>query len=226
MSQSKAAVEKYSKATRILHHVHTAAFIVLFLTGLVLFVPQLGFLAQGSWTRIVHRLAAVIFIVAPIAYLVMRPKAAMRAVADACTWDKEDMGWLKAAPRYYFLCDEEGMPAQGHMNTGQKLWWFLVIIFGAVFIVTGLVMWFLKTVAPASLLQWMVFAHDVAFIVTGAMVFVHVYLGVIHPMMTEAWSAISKGTVSEEYAKSHHGLWYAEQVKEETPEPVKEVKVG
>jgi formate dehydrogenase subunit gamma len=59
----------------------------------------------------------------------------------------------------------------------------------------------------------MVFAHDVAFIVMGAMLFVHVYLGVIHPMMTEAWGAISKGTVSADYAKSHHGLWYDKQMK-------------
>jgi cytochrome b subunit of formate dehydrogenase len=54
-------------------------------------------------------------------------------------------------------------------------------------------------------------ATDKPIIVTGAMLFVHVYLGVIHPMMTEAWRAISKGSVSTEYAKSHHGKWYEEQ---------------
>jgi cytochrome b subunit of formate dehydrogenase len=59
----------------------------------------------------------------------------------------------------------------------------------------------------------MVFAHDVAFIVTSATLFVHVYLGVIDPMMTEAWRVISKGTVSAEYAKSHRRLWYYKQVK-------------
>ncbi len=211
--KNEAVVEKYSKATRILHHVHTVAFIVLFLTGLVLFIPQLGFLAQDSWTRILHRIAAAIFIIAPLIYLVLKPKAAIKALKEAFAWGKEDIGWLKAAPRYYFLSDEEGMPPQGHINTGQKLWWFIVVVFGALFILTGLVMWLLKTIAPAAVLQWMVFAHDVAFIVTGAMLFVHVYLGVIHPMMTEAWGAISKGTVSAEYAKSHHGLWYDKQMK-------------
>jgi len=208
--KNEVVVEKYSKATRILHHIHTVAFIVLFLTGLILFIPQLGFLAQDSWTRIVHRIAAAIFIIAPLTYLVLKPKAAIKALKEAFTWGKEDIGWLKAAPRYYFLSDEDGMPPQGHMNTGQKLWWFIVVVFGALFILTGLVMWLLKTIAPASVLQWMVFAHDVAFIVTGAMLFVHVYLGVIHPMMTGAWGAITKGTISEEYAKSHHGLWYDE----------------
>jgi len=215
-ANSETRIEKYSGAARALHHIHTAAFIVLFLTGLVLFIPALGILAQDSWTRIIHRAAAAVFIIVPLAYLVMRPKAALRAVKDVLIWGKEDMGWLKAAPRYYFLADEEGMPPQGHMNTGQKLWGFIVIIFSVLFTLTGLVMWLLKTVAPAGVLQWMVFAHDVAFIVTGAMLFVHVYLGVIHPLMTGAWGAISEGTVSAEYARSHHALWYDEKVKKES----------
>ncbi len=59
-------VVRYRKATRVLHHVHTAAFVVLFLTGLVLFIPQLGFIAQGGWTRLLHRIAAVIFVMAPV----------------------------------------------------------------------------------------------------------------------------------------------------------------
>lgn len=212
--KSENQVEKYSKATRILHHTIMVSFVVLFLTGLVLFIPALGFLAQDSWTRIIHRIAAVVFIVAPVLYLLIKPKRAFRAVKEAFTWGKEDMGWLKAAPRYYFLGDEQGMPPQGHMNSGQKLWWFIVVVFGILFILTGIVMWFLKNIAPSILLQWMVFVHDVSFIVTSAMLFVHVYLGVLHPMMKEAWRAITKGTVSVEYAKSHHGKWYEEVAKD------------
>lgn len=211
-AKNEQRVEKYSRATRVLHHIHTAAFILLFLTGLVLFVPQLGFLAQDSWTRIIHRVGALVFILAPLLYAILKPRAAMVAVKEAFTWGKDDIGWLKAAPRYYFFNDEKGMPPQGHMNTGQKLWWFMVILTGVAFIGTGLIMWFLKTVAPAPLLQWMVFLHDIAFIAAGAMLFVHVYLGMIHPLMTEAWSAISNGTVSKHYAQSHHGKWYDEQL--------------
>jgi cytochrome b subunit of formate dehydrogenase len=42
------------------------------------------------------------------------------------------------------------------------------------------------------------------------MFFVHIYTGVFHPLMTESWSAITSGKVSVEYAKKHHGKWYAE----------------
>ena len=211
-------VEKYSKPARIFHHVHTGAFIVLFLTGLILFIPQLGFLAQGSWTRLIHRIAAVVFVIVPLGYFIMRPKAALLAIKEVLVWGKEDIGWVKAAPGYYFFNDEKGMPPQASMNTGQKLWGFMVLACGVVFVATGIIMWFFKEIAPYSLLQWSVFVHDIVFIAAGVMLFVHIYLGVFHPLMTDAWKAITKGTVSAEYAKSHHGKWYEEVSKKEAKE--------
>jgi len=206
-------VEKYRKPTRILHWIHAGAFVLLFLTGLVLFIPQLGIIAQDSWTRVIHRIAAVIFVIAPLIYIPMNWKATKRGIKDAFSWGADDIGWLQAAPRYYFLGDEQGMPPQGHMNTGQKMWWFIVIVFGVIFVITGAVMWFAKTTAPAAVLQWMVFVHDIAFIVTGAMLLLHIYLGVIHPLMTESWGAMVRGKVSAEYARKHHGKWYEEVTK-------------
>ena len=206
-------VEKYRKPTRILHWIHAGAFVLLFLTGLVLFIPQLGVIAQDSWTRVIHRIAAVIFIIAPFIYIPMNWKATKRGIKDAFSWGADDIGWLQAAPRYYFLGDEQDMPPQGHMNTGQKMWWFIVIVFGVIFVITGAVMWFAKTTAPAAVLQWMVFVHDIAFIVTGAMFFVHIYTGVFHPLMVESWDAITRGKISTEYAKMHHGKWYDEITK-------------
>ncbi len=207
-------VERYRKPTRILHWVHAGAFTLLFLTGLILFIPSLGFLAQDSWTRVIHRIAAVLFVVAPLIYIPLNWKSTLRGIKDAFSWGVDDIGWLKAAPLYYFLCDEEVMPPQEHMNTGQKMWWLMVIVFGGIFVISGLIMWAFKTVAPAALLQWMVFIHDVAFIATGTMFFVHIYLSVIHPLMrplrTGAWSSMARGKVSVEYAKSHHAKWYEE----------------
>ncbi|MFC1871367.1 formate dehydrogenase subunit gamma [Chloroflexota bacterium] len=207
-------VLKYRKPTRILHWVHLFSFCILFLTGLILFLPPLAFLAEDSWTRIVHRIAAVVFIIAPLIYMFTGWKATWSGVKEAFTWGADDLGWLKAAPRYYFLGDDKGMPPQDAMNTGQKMWWFLVLVFGVVFVISGAIMWFAKATAPAALLQWMVFLHDVSFIVTGAMLFVHIYLGVFHPLMRPfAWNSINRGTVPVEYAKSHHGKWYARIAK-------------
>ena len=210
-------VEKYGKPTRILHWVHAGAFVVLFLTGLVFFIPSLGPLAQDGGTRLLHRAAAFVFVVAPLIYIPTNWKTTLNGIKEAFTWRVEDLGWLKAAPRYYFLCDEEAMPPQGHMNTGQKMWWFLVIVFGLLFVLTGAIMWFAKTTAPLALLQWVVFVHDVAFIVTGNMFFVHIYMSVVHPLVrplrTGAWSSMARGKISVDYAKSHHGKWYEEITK-------------
>ena len=206
-------VEKYRKPVRLLHWIHAGAFVLLFLTGLVLFIPQLGILAQDSWTRIIHRIGAVIFVVAPLIYLPLNWKSSWKGIGEAFTWGSDDIGWLKAAPRFYFLGDEKAMPPQGHMNTGQKMWWFIAIVFGVIFVITGAIMWFAKTAAPAAALQWMVFIHDVSFIVAGTMLFVHIYLGVLHPLMTESWGAIVGGKISTEYAKTHHAKWYEEVSK-------------
>lgn len=207
-------VEKYRKPTRILHWVHLVSFCLLFLTGLVLFVPGLGVIAQDSWTRLIHRIAAAAFIIAPLVYIPMNFKATCKGIKEAFSWGASDIGWLKAAPRYYFLGEESDMPPQGSMNTGQKLWWLIVLVSGVVFTITGLVMWFAKTTASPAALQWMVFLHDIAFIAAGSMLFLHIYLGLLHPLMTEAWKAIYKGTISTDYAKKHHAKWYEEVARE------------
>ncbi len=80
------------------------------------------------------------------------------------------------------------------------------------------ILWFAKETAPVALLQWMILLHDISFIATGAMLFVHVYLSAIHPLMrplkTGPWnSMMTGGTVSAEYAKTHHGKWYEEVSK-------------
>jgi formate dehydrogenase subunit gamma len=215
-------IERYRKPTRILHWVHTGAFIALFLTGLILFIPPLSVLAEDSWTRFIHRIASVIFVFAPLIYLSLNWKSSIKGIKDAFSWGLADLGWIKAAPRYYFFCDEEAMPPQEHMNTGQKMWWFLVIVFSITFVITGLLMWLFKGIAGPTLLQWMVLIHDVAFIVTGLMFFVHIYMSVVHPLVrplrTGSLASMTRGKVSIEYAKSHHAKWYDEISKPETPQ--------
>jgi formate dehydrogenase subunit gamma len=218
-------VERYGKPTRVLHWSIAVSFTVLLLTGLILFLPApIAALARDSWTRVLHRLFAVAYIVAPAIYVITNWKKSIVGAKEAFRWGPDDIGWLKAAPRYYFLSDEETMPPQGHMNTGQKLWWLMVIVLGMVLVLSGLVMWLLKTVAPAPLLQWMVFAHDVAFIASGSMFLVHVYLSAIHPLMRPwregSMSSMTRGRVSAAYARSHHAKWYSEEIASKHEEEV------
>jgi formate dehydrogenase subunit gamma len=207
-------VERYRKPTRILHWVCASAFIILFFTGILLVIPNLKDWAQDGWPNILHLVASVIFIAAPLIYTALNWKTTLKGIKYALTWGKEDLDWVKAAPQYYYLGNEQVMPPQGYLNTFQKMWLLLVIVSWLVFAISGLIMWAFKTIAPTELLQFMTFLHDVAFIITGTMFFVHIYLSLVHPMMRPlkagAWSAITRGKVSAEYAKSHHGKWYQE----------------
>jgi len=206
------SVERYRKPTRILHWVQASAFTILFLSGLIFFISPSGVLAQNNWLRIIHQVAAVIFIVAPLIYIPLNWKATSRGIKEAFIWGKEDLDWLNAATRCYYLCDEEAMPPQERLNTGQKAWWLLVIISWPIFIISGVIMWAFETDVPAVFLQSMVFIHDVVFIIIGSMFFVHIYMSIghplAHPLRTGSWRAMTRGTVSVEYAKSHHGKWY------------------
>ena len=209
-------VRKYTKPARIFHWIHTASFLLLVITGFLLFFPPVAFLAQGSWSRLVHRIAALVFVLAPLIQLIANPKTTFSSIKRAFTWGKDDLDWAMAMPRYYFLSDEAAMPPQDEMNTGQKLWFTLLLVFSPIFAITGILMWFLKAYLPQAIFQWSVFLHDVSFILIILMFFVHVYLGVIHPLMRKhggSFRAMVDGTITKDYAKSHHEKWYEKVVK-------------
>ena len=208
-------VERFKKRTIWLHWIHTAAFLILVITGAILYIPGLGGAAAAGITRLPHRIAVVIFVGVPVWYLFVDPKMAIRFVKESFTWGKDDIRWISRAPDYYFGGDEDKMLPQGHINTGQKMWQFIILVTSVVFIITGIIMWFLKGIVAAGVFQWCVIFHDIAFIVVFLMLLVHIYLGVLHPRMTESFRSMVDGKISRKYAKSHYGKWYDEITTEE-----------
>ena len=203
-------VERFKKRTIWFHWIHTAAFLVLIVTGAILFIPGLGAPAAGGLTRLIHRIAVVFFVGAPVVYFIFNPKMSVHFIKVALTWSKDDIGWVAAAPLYYFGGAEEKMPPQEHINTGQKIWQLIALGTGVVFFISGLIMWFFKGIVPIEFFQWCVIAHDVAFLLAFLMLLVHIYLGVIHPRMTESLRSMWDGKISKTYAKSHYSKWYDE----------------
>ena len=203
-------VERFRKRTVWFHWIHTTAFLVLLVTGAILFLPGLGAPAAGGLTRSIHRIAAVIFIAAPIAYFIINPKMSLRFIKETFTWNNDDIRWLRLAPDYYFGGDDSKMIPQGHVNTGQKMWEFITLSTGILFVVTGLLMWFLKDTLSPGFFQWMVIVHDFAFILAFLMLLVHIYTGSLHPRMTESLRSMWNGKISKKYARSHYSKWYDE----------------
>jgi formate dehydrogenase subunit gamma len=203
-------VEKYRLPVRIMHWVHTGAFIVLFLTGMMLYLPRETFGFLERWTHLGHLAAAVVFVGVPVIYFVFSPRSAARGLKIAFTWGSNDFKWLIASPRLYLFGNDKNLPPQGLLNSGQKVWWLLTILSWLTFSVTGATMWFFVKSASPPVLERMVMAHDISFIVAGAMFLGHIYLALFNPKMNQALGAMTRGKVTAEYAEKYHGKWYAE----------------
>ena len=201
-------VERFKKRTVWFHWVHTAAFILLIVTGAILLIPGFGEAAIGGVTRILHRIGIIIFIGLPIIYTIFNPRTTWHFIKETLTWGKDDLGWAKAAPGYYFGGPEDKMPPQGQVNSGQKLWQLVILATGAIFLISGFIMLFLKEIVAPEVFQWSVIAHDVAFILAFLMLLVHIYTGAIHPRMTESFNSMLDGKISVDYAKHHYKKWY------------------
>ena len=203
-------IPKYTFVERLLHWVHTASFVPLALTGMVLFFPALQPLAQGeagTWFKLIHRVAALIFIFEPILYAVLQPRRLWLSLKEFMM-DKEDLGWVKNAFSYYVLGRHGAMPPQGRFNAGEKMNGLIMVASWVLFVLSGLIMWFGKTFVPPMLFQGMVMIHDLTFILAVCMFLVHLYLAVGHPLMWAGLVSMRFGVTSADYAAEHHGRWY------------------
>ena len=204
-------IPKYTTVERLLHWLHTFTFLPLALTGMVLYAPWLGSLAQGPagmTMRLIHRVAAVLFGGVPILYLILQPHRVALHMREFLRFTRYDLLWLKAAAGYYLLGRHTEMPPQPRFNTGERLNALVMVVGTLTFGVTGLPMWFGRMSMPMELYQALVVIHDVAFIITMTMFVVHFYLAVIHPLMWQSLVSMRFGSVSESYAREHHAAWY------------------
>ena len=203
-------IPKYTSMERLGHWLHTATFVPLAITGLILYVPLLQPLAQGQaglFIRLVHRAAAILFGLLPILYFIVQPQRFIMSIREFM-FDKDDIGWVQNAFSYYLLGRHGVMPPQGRFNTGEKMNGLIMCLTWVVLGVTGLVMWFGKGAVPAGFFQWMVLIHDVAMIAAVCMFLVHLYLAVAHPLMWAGLVSMRFGVTSAAYAAEHHARWY------------------
>ena len=201
---------RYTKQVRILHWVTAVTWTVLFITGLFLFVPVFGAAAQGGISTLLHHLAAIVVCAWAAVFFLRAPKASLKGMMFALKWGPADIKWAMAAVPYYFFGKEDKMPPQEHMNTGQKLWWLIVLGAGALMVITGALMLFFRSFLPQGAFMWAATFHAVGMVALFTMALVHVYLSVFHPKMRGIFWSMVNGTVPAWYAASHHKKWYDE----------------
>ncbi len=206
---------RYRAGPRIIHAVLATSFILLLISGLILLVPPLAWLAAGGTSRLLHRIAAVGFISVPILYLIFDRAAARELLVDSFRYDKDDIGWLKQMLRYY-LGRAADMPPQGRLNAGQKLHHAAVVIMSGVTVVSGLVLWFAKGSLGGTGLALVVIIHVLSMLALTVLLVGHVYFTFVYG----ALPGMTTGYISEESARLEHPKWVEEVFAEEAGSPI------
>ena len=154
MSSESNSINVPKSNKRLFHWVVAEAFFTLLLTGLPLLVPGLSGLASDSWTRLIHRVAAVIFMGTPLIYALTHRSAARQWLMEAAFW--------KPTTSY-------------NPDTWKRRHKSLVTISFILFVLTGMIQWFLKDVVPSAVFQFSIMIHDVVLYFSIVVLLYHVY---------------------------------------------------
>jgi formate dehydrogenase subunit gamma len=196
---------RYSLGERLVHSAAALSYVYLLLTGLAFWTPGLYWMATmlggGYLSRVVHPVIGVVF-AAVVAWMYLVWRRDMRTTAG-------DRAWRKAMAAY-IRNDDARVPPAGRFNFGQKQLFWVMVLGGAVLLVSGVVLWMPQAVPPSQrwLLEGAVLLHAGSALVTIAGFIVHLYMGLA--VVPGGLRAILHGDVSDAWARHHHRAWYDE----------------
>jgi formate dehydrogenase subunit gamma len=196
---------RYRTAQRVVHAVMASSFLILLITGLALVWSPLAFIAAGGWSRYLHRIAAVGFMSVPFLYIILDREGAKGVMFESFKYDRDDVAWFRYMYRYALGRTAE-MPPQGRLNAGQKLHHSAVIVFSAVIVVSGLILWWFKAGMGPTVLSWTAIVHDLSMLALTLLLVGHVFFTYVYT----AWSSMGTGYVSKEDMEIEHSKWVDE----------------
>lgn len=213
-------VKRFTIHFRIFHWAYAISYFVLYLSGLAMyteFFDWLYVLFGGPATaRIIHRVAAVIFILCPIYMTIFDRKSMVHWLKNVFKWGKRDLIYLKNFPFDMFGFKVKN-PPQDFISGGEKLNSFMQIVTFFMFVGSGIVMW-VPRYFPQWVIDWSYPMHNIAVGLSLMVVVGHIYLSSYNPSSKASLEGMVTGEVSEDYAKHHHGIWYDEIVAEDAAE--------
>ncbi|MDE2599923.1 MAG: formate dehydrogenase subunit gamma [Rhodocyclaceae bacterium] len=200
----KRTIVRYQDSTRINHWFVALLFVFAGLSGLALFHPSMFFFSNlfggGSWTRILHPYFGLLMVFGFV-FLFLQ-------VWRENIWTRNDTEWIRNSEKL-LRGDEEHMPPVGKYNAGQKavVWVFAVSLL--VLLITGFMFWrpWFDGVFPIVLQRVAVLLHALAAFALVLSVIIHVYAAI---WVKGSVRAMTRGTVTEGWARRHHPLWYKE----------------
>ena len=190
--------------TRVLHWLVAISFVLSLLSGFAVYSPWLfrwltPLFGGGPTTRFLHPwfgLAFDIFFFFQFLNWV-----------GPMAWTEADSRWTRRIREYTTNREKLEPEDVGFFNGGQKLYFWAIVASALLFLVTGLLMW-CDDAVPRWLVALSYVIHDVAALVMLAGFIIHVYEGTAAQPGT--FRAMTNGTVTEEWAWTHHPAWYAD----------------
>lgn len=197
-------LQRYKDGERMNHWFIALMFFLAGLSGLAFFHPSLFFLTNffggGSWARILHPFMGLLMVLG-FALMFMRLWRDNIVNANDREWKKHMGQMLKG--------DKAGMPPVGKYNYGQKLVFWAMSISLLVLVVTGFMFWrpWFTPFFSIPVMRVAVLLHSVAAVVLVLSVIMHIYAAI---WVKGTIRAMTRGTVSEGWAKANHPLWHQE----------------
>jgi formate dehydrogenase subunit gamma len=201
---------RFKALERFSHWLTAVSFIVLGLTGLnitfgkLLLLPVIGpdaFASVSQAAKYVHNFTSFAFVVGLvlIAVIFFRDNLLEKVDID---WLKQGGGFIKS----------KHAPA-GRFNFGEKLVYWLSLAAGIAVSLSGFLLLFPFFGTDIAQMQLAQVVHAVVAVLFVALILGHIYIGTLG--MEGAFEAMATGEVDLNWAKEHHDLWLAQQLKKD-----------
>lgn len=200
-------LERYNDRDRMNHWFIALMFFGAALSGLAFFHPAFFFFTHlfggGGWARILHPFMGLLMALSFLGLFFKLWKDNVINDGDR-EWQKHMGDMLKG--------NKASLPPVGKFNYGQKMVFWGVAVSLAVLLVTGFMFWrpWFDGNFSIGVQRIAVLLHSVAAVLLVAVTIIHVY-AVIWVKGTAR--AMTRGTVSEGWAKLNHPLWHEEMTK-------------
>jgi formate dehydrogenase subunit gamma len=209
MSGKPKLLQRYTAFDRVNHSLMALTFILVAMSGLAFYHPSLfwlsSFFGGGQLARILHPgLGVLMFLFFFIAMVKYWRHNLMRS------HDWQWLGHLGDVMRNR----EEGIPKIGKYNAGQKLFFFTMVVCMFLLLSSGIALWqpWFAHLFPIEVVRWAGVVHAYSAFVLFLGMIVHIYSAIF--WIKGATRAMTRGTVTESWAKHHHPLWYEEMTSD------------
>ncbi len=196
-------IERYTFKERVMHWTAAATYCYCLATGLAFYTPYLFWLAVvlggGATSRFWHPIIGLVFVMGTFwMHRIWRSDMAIR---------ETDKRWLDRVNAYATNHDEV-LPPQERFNGGQKIFYWLMVYGSLLLLFSGMFLWFPEYISfkQAWVRSVMILLHEIAALLTIGGFIVHLYMGLF--LVPGSMTAMTVGTVSRAWARTHHRLWY------------------